>query len=159
MSDKELKFKPYNPDLFKHYSAEELLEMRFDKSVKMEDFVGNTLATLKERMDEAGRKLLLEVANPFIPLLREQGISESDVNRIARSIAIEVVRCPTPNDKWMKKVALYSDTPYYGSQMLGGRPEVIRDGDSWYTAFQDELTCSKCGTRHLPEDPCPEKAE
>ncbi len=159
MSDKELKFKPYKPDLFKHYSAEELLEMRFDEPVKMEDIVGKMLTSLNERMDEAGRKLLLEIANPFIPLLREQGISESDVNRIARSIAIEVVRCPTPNDKWMKKVALYSDTPYYGSQLFGSRPEVIRDGNAWYAVFPDELTCSKCGTRHLPEDPCPEEAK
>ena len=157
MSDKELKFEAYKPDLFKHYSAEELLDMRFNESVKMEDIVGNMLTSLNERMDEAGRKLLLEIANPFIPLLREQGISENDVNRIARSIAIEVVRCPTPNDKWMKKVAIYSGMPYYGSQLFGSNPGAIHNGNAWYTVFPDELTCSKCGTRHLPEDPCPEE--
>lgn len=157
MSDYELKFKPYKSDLFKHYSVDELTEMQFDKSVNVEDFIGNTLTSITERMNEAGEKLLLEVANPFIPLLREQGISERDVERIARSIAIEVVRCPTKNDKWMKKLALYSGTPYYGSKLFGGYPETIHEGNAWYTIFPDELICHKCGKRHMPEDNCPDE--
>ena len=144
---------PEKTDIFKHCSAEKLLEMGFDKTIKAEDVFSSTMAPINDKIDEAGEKLLNEIAGSFIPLLREFGLYNYDVERIARSIAIEMVRCTTSTDTWMKKIAIYSGLPYCGGKIMGGTPEMIRNGNTWFASYPDELTCSKCGKRHLPEDP------